>query len=144
MNRPRAVNHDLGDQILERLMNATHLLVPVKASGGFFGHAPATLKETQPTFRGTWVLRDPDSRIIARQKPKSIPRSLGRPVVAATVNSSVHDEPPPAPPSLIVVQIDWAEDEGALEKMPARFYRLKPGQTKMEENMNINLLELGE
>lgn len=121
-------------------MSADHLLEPVKASGGYFGFTPETLKEARPTFRGTWVVKDPNSRIMEK---KPAVRNPGRP--APREASTSNNPPKPAPVSLMVVQIDWTEDEeGIYEKMPPRFYRLKPGYPAPKENMRINLLELGE
>ncbi|KAF2691292.1 hypothetical protein K458DRAFT_287346 [Lentithecium fluviatile CBS 122367] len=120
-----AMNNDDGMCLLDKLITADHFLEPVK-SAGFFGHTPSTLAETSPLFRGTWVFRDPNApRFVQPQ------------------SSTSHAGPPP--PSLVVVQIDWTDDEGGQhEKMEPRFFQLKPGHGGPKENMDIKLLELGE
>ncbi|KAF2661354.1 hypothetical protein K491DRAFT_574225, partial [Lophiostoma macrostomum CBS 122681] len=124
------VKRDIGNEVLSRLMQGTRLLEPTR-SGGYFGVVPSSLKETKPTFRGYWALRDPNSV---------------RATAATTQTKNSGDGGTRSPPvSLIVVQVEWTEDEeGEYEKMSPRFYRLKQGQAGPKENMDINLLELGD
>jgi hypothetical protein len=125
-------------------MSAKHLLEPVKASGGFFGTTPKTLEKTKPTFRGVWVLEDPNSRVGERPKVRPVTRNPGRPVVS-NIASSKTEKVEASPSVPIVVEVEWTEDEdGIYEKMSPKFYKLKPGQTRLKEHMDINLLELGE
>lgn len=125
--------------MLHRFTVADHLLEPTKA-GGYYGYMPTTLKQTRPMFRGTWVFRDPNSSVLQTPAPA---RHSGRPAAA---KQSVPAPNVAAPPiGLIVVQIDWTDDEhGLYEKMDTRFYRLEPGKSVPKINMDINLLELGE
>lgn len=112
---------NFGKTLLERLMRGTHLLEPTKS--GYFGIEPSSLKETRPTFRGTWALRDPNSFRAPR------PNDAGQ----------------PGAPSLIIIQIEWTEDEvGTYEKMAPCFYKLKEGKSAPLEHMDVNLLELGD
>jgi hypothetical protein len=114
------------------MMGANHLLEPTKTSTGTCGFTPTTLKDTRPALRGTWVLHDPNNPPV---------RNPGRPTPNDPSNAA------PVAPShpMIVVQIDWTEDEdGMYEKMPPMFYRLKPGNGSPIERMDINLLELGD
>lgn len=128
------------------MMNAEHLLEPVKASGGFFGAAPTSLKDTKPTLRGTWVFEDPNSYTIENPTFKTAIRNPGRPInPSITSTSSKVKDAEVSPSNLIVVELEWTEDEdGAYEKMSPKFYKLKPGQPRPKEHMDINLLELGE
>ncbi|KAF2002946.1 hypothetical protein P154DRAFT_487968 [Amniculicola lignicola CBS 123094] len=132
---------DLGEQMQDRLMNADHVLEPVKSVEGFFGYTPATLKDTKPTYRGTFVLHDPDKSHIHRSS--TAPRNPGRPTPPPGSNAMQQQKPLEL--NLIVVQIDWTEDEdGMYEKMAPRFFKLKTGQSGAMAHMDINLLELGE
>jgi hypothetical protein len=104
-------------------------------SGGYFGCVPASLSDTRPTLRGTWVFRDPNSAF-PRQSGRSVPHS----------NTS-HDKDDVAIPlaASFIVQVDWTEDEeGQYEKGPPRFYKLEAGKGSPKRNMNVNMLELGE
>lgn len=104
----------LGTQLYHRLVAAENLLYPIK-SAGYWGTVPVSLANTQPTLRGTWVFRDPNS---TQGQPQS---------------------------SLIVVQIDWTDDgEGSYDKTNTKFYRPEPGRVGAKVNMDVNLLELGE
>ncbi|KAF2706849.1 hypothetical protein K504DRAFT_385688 [Pleomassaria siparia CBS 279.74] len=133
-------DQDQGVQLLARIMKSNQLLEPTKTSGGgLLGFTPSTLEQTRPTFRGTWVLHNPDSASAEDMRP--FPRHPGR----HTPNDSKGTAPKLAPPNLIVVQIDWTEDEsGLFEKMSPMFYKLKPGISSPSERMDFNLLELGE
>ena len=92
-------------------------------------------------LRGTWVFSDPSSAIAPMREPA---RHSGRPPVASG------QKPVPNPvaassPNIIVVQIDWTDDEeGLYEKTSSRFYRLEQGAKVPKKHMDINLLELGE
>jgi hypothetical protein len=103
-----------GEELLERLLHADHLLEPTAAGTSFgFANKPAALSETRwsPTLRGTWVLKDPN----------------------ALQSTSSH----------YVVQIHWTMDEdGLYEKEYTKFYRLGPGSNAPIENLDIKLLEL--
>jgi hypothetical protein len=137
----RIANCELGQLLLTRIMKADHILEPAKTSLGNSGFTPPTLKDTRPVLRGTWVLHDPNSPVA--QKKKVPVRNPGRPTPNDTRSASVAPNAPPC--HMIVVQIDWTEDEdGMYEKMPPVFYRLKPGNAAPIERMDINLLELGE
>lgn len=105
-----------GEALLGRLMDENRLLEPIKPLGGV---ATSSLQGTKPTFRGTWVLKDPNLPI--RQTSK--------------LQSS----------SIIVVQVDWTEDEdGEYEKMATNFYMLEQSLHVPKENMDLKLLELAE
>lgn len=125
---------------MKKLITTEGLLEPIK-SGGLFGNLPPTLEQTVPVFRGTWVFRDPNVSI---SQPAAAPlRHAGRPALAQ------HQVPHPVAPapatSLFVVQVDWTDDEkGLYEKTDMRFYRLAPGKTGPNVNMDINLLGLAE
>ncbi|KAF2131619.1 hypothetical protein P153DRAFT_336064 [Dothidotthia symphoricarpi CBS 119687] len=113
-------HHELGSQILRRLIAEDKFLEPTKSSA-YYGYTPKTLKETLPVFRGTWVFRDPN-----------------RP------GSTSNTAPAPSGP-LYVVQVDWTDNEdGMYEKTDSRFYKLEDGKSSPNKNMDINLLELGE
>ena len=91
-------------------------------------------------LRGTWVFRDPTTAIAS---PHIAIRRSGRPALMRQNPSN--DEKSPPPISLIVVQVDWAEDEdGMYEKIARRFYKLENGKPGPKQNMDIKLLELGE
>jgi hypothetical protein len=123
------LDHHKGNQILAQLISANHVLAPARPSDGF-GTAPATLKETRPTFRGTWALHDPNNATSC-DDPRRRPENA-RPTTAKPLN-------------LVVVQIDWTDDEeGILEKMPARFFRLKPGTAMPPDLSDVNLFELAD
>jgi len=112
-------------------------LEPTK-SGAYFGHTPEKLKDTRPTFRGTWVFRDPNSSAVP---PQVAQRHAGRPAPLQKPMENAQ----PAPISLFVIQIDWTDDEeGMYEKGTPMFYKLPPGMSGPKKNMDINLLELGE
>jgi hypothetical protein len=115
-------------------------LEPTK-SALYFGHMPASLEKIRPTFRGTWVFRNPDSAVT---QPRAPPRHPGRPVPRD--NMSVKTENvSPIPTCLFVVVIDWTDDEtGMYEKGTPRFYKLEAGKLGPNKNMDVNLLELGE
>ncbi|KAH7095379.1 hypothetical protein FB567DRAFT_29175 [Paraphoma chrysanthemicola] len=133
-------NDDVGYRILHRLMASEDYLEPTK-SAAYFGYIPETLKKTRPTFRGTWVFRDPNTGV--SQSPAPI-RHAGRP---APLNQKPvnNEKAAPSPISLFVVQVDWTDDEeGSYEKGAPRFYKLGPGKQGPTKNMDINLLELGE
>jgi len=118
-------------------MSAKGFLEPTK-SGDYFGKTPQKLEDTRPTFRGTWVFKDPNS---PTAPPRVAQRHAGRP---APLQKPI-DNTQPAPVSLYVIQIDWTEDEeGLYEKGTPMFYKLPPGVTGPKKNMDINLLELGE
>ncbi|KAF2869854.1 hypothetical protein BDV95DRAFT_497090 [Massariosphaeria phaeospora] len=129
------MNSEEGDQLLERLMVADQILEPTK-SGGYFGFTPTTLKETRPIFRGTWVFKDPNTLMPG----SGLIRSSGRPPAPG---SRTVEKQKTAPH--VVVQIDWTDDEeGCYERMAPRYFRLKPDNVGVIENLDINLLELGE
>ncbi|EFQ89709.1 hypothetical protein CFE70_002210 [Pyrenophora teres f. teres 0-1] len=110
----------VGSQILRALMSAEHFLEPTK-SAGYYGRMPCSLKLTQPVFRNTWVFRDPSV-------------AGGRPSTSNTTQTP-----------LVIVQVDWTDDEeGLYEKGAARYYRPEQGTNGPKVNMDINLLELGE
>ncbi|KAA8625044.1 hypothetical protein TUN199_02461 [Pyrenophora tritici-repentis] len=110
----------MGTQILRALMSADHFLEPTKPAG-YYGRMPDSLKATQPMFRGTWVFHDPS-------------------VVGGRSSTSNTTQTP-----LVIVQVDWTDDEGGLyEKGGPRYYRTEQGINGPKVNMDINLLELGE
>lgn len=128
----------MGYLILHRLMAADGFLEPTK-SATYFGYTPATLPETRPIFRGTWVFRDPNSAVGQSQAPA---RLAGRP---APLNGPAIETITPGPTSLFVVQVDWTDDEeGQYEKGAPVFYKLDSGKNAPKKNMDISLLELGE
>ncbi|KAI4604780.1 hypothetical protein J4E80_010936 [Alternaria sp. BMP 0032] len=133
----------LGSQILGALCTSDEFLEPTKSSA-YFGYTPKSLQGTRPMFRGTWVFTDPSSVVAPPREPVAV-RHAGRPKAppqapASTTTSSV------APQSeLIVVQVDWTDDEeGLYEKTTTRFYKIDQGRKTPKKNMDINLLELGE
>jgi hypothetical protein len=103
-----------GEELLERLLCADHLLEPTAAGTSFgFSNKPAALSEAKwfPTLRGTWVVKDPN----------------------ALQSMSSH----------YVVQVHWTMDEdGLYEKEYTKFYRLESGSMAPKENLDIKLLEL--
>lgn len=129
----------LGVQLYRRLVTAKNLLEPIK-SAGYWGTMPASLEQTRPSFRGTWIFRDPSSPL---KQPPPLPRNIGTsaplqqmPLSTALANNIS---------SMIVVQVDWTDDgEGSYDKTETRFYRLDPGRAGAKVNMDVNLLELGE
>ncbi len=120
-------------------MSAEDILEPT-SSAGCYGPNPANLEETRPLLRGTWVFRDPSS-IVA---PPRVPvRHSGRP--APLVQNSPSRESPPPPVTLVVIQVDWADNkDGRYDKIASRFFQLERSNRGPKENMDINLLELGE
>jgi hypothetical protein len=117
---------DEGDELLDRFIAAEHLLEPTR-SADYFGHTPDTLEEVRPIFRGTWVFTDPNARHPARSQ------------------GSYTDAKTAPQPGLMVVRIDWTDDEdGLYEKGMPEFYRLQPGQPGPKEHMDLKLLELVE
>jgi hypothetical protein len=136
----RLASDEDGYHILYRLTAQADFLETTK-SAGYFGCMPASLKETRPTFRGTWVFRDPNS---ATPRPHAKPRHPGRPVPLNPVQPNKEDASQ-IPTSLFVIQVDWTDDEvGQYEKGTPRFYKLGPGKKGPNKNMDVNLLELGE
>lgn len=137
MTRRWALNHEIGWEIHRRLVTATDFLEPTK-SAGYFGHIPETLKQTRPMFRGFWIFRDPNSSMVQPSKPvrqsgRPAPQSIAAPVTTFT------------PRSMLVVQVDWIDDEdGNYEKLDPRFYKLAPGTSALTSHLDINLVELGE
>jgi hypothetical protein len=137
----RLADDEFGYRILRRLMTKTKILEPTR-SATYFGHMPSSLEETQPTFRGTWVFRDPnsadgDSRAAAA-------RHAGRPLplIQPSANSATARTPEK---NIYVVQIDWTDDEeNGYEKGAPRYYKLEAGEKGLKEHMDVNLLELGE
>jgi hypothetical protein len=116
-----------GQKVLSQLMAANRMLEPVSTGDGFYGFKPESLQETRPTLRGTWLLHDPDS---------PVPR-----ICYPSLRGQVLDQ---AVFHLIVVQIDWTEDDDrTYDKMPSKFFRLKPGQHVIPDLLNANLFELG-
>jgi hypothetical protein len=112
-------------------MSKDDILEPIR-HGGYFGCLPASLSETRPTLRGTWVFRDPNS---------APTRHAGR----SSITSYDKEDGFIPPAASFVIQVDWIEDdEGQYEKGPPRFYRLEAGKGRPKKNMDINLLELGE
>lgn len=91
-------------------------------------------------LRGTWVFHDPNARIVNTQV---FNRHPGRP---GPQKQESNEKTKAAPTySLIVVQIDWTDDEeGVYEKMEPRYFQLRPGHAGPKQNMDIKLLELGE
>lgn len=122
-------------------MTKTEILEPTR-SATYFGHLPSSLEKTLPTFRGTWVFRDPNSAdSVSRAAPA---RHAGRPLPLnqQPVNSATAQSPERI---TYVVQIDWTDDEdGEYEKGAPMYYKLEAGEKGLKEHMDINLLELGE
>lgn len=119
-------DHTMGNQILRAIMSAEHLLEPTK-SAGYYGRLPKSLRETQPVFRGMWVFSDPSVAGPLQE------RHAGRPSTSSTTEAP-----------LVVVQVDWTDDEGGLyEKGTPRYYRPEQGKKVPKMHMDINLLELG-
>jgi hypothetical protein len=103
-------------------MAADDLLEPCRL-GVYYGYLPSTLKETRPIFRGSWIVKDPNTSM-----------QPGKP----------NENSKPQVPGMIVVNVEWHEDDGIYEKIPTRYYKLKLSTIKPKENMDVNLLELGE
>ncbi|KAI4687641.1 uncharacterized protein J4E88_003232 [Alternaria novae-zelandiae] len=133
----------LGSQILGALCIANEFLEPTKSSA-YFGYTPKSLQGTRPMFRGTWVFTDPSSVVAPPREPVAV-RHAGRPKAPPQAPAST-TTPSAAPQSeLIVVQVDWTDDEeGLYEKTTTRFYKIDQGRKTPKKNMDINLLELGE
>lgn len=127
----------MGDRILRACMLANELLEPAKSSA-YFGCTPKSLEQTRPTFRGTWVFREPSS---AMNSPREPPHQSTHPKPmkqqsAVNTNSLT---------TLFVVQIDWTEDEeGLYEKGIPKFFKVEPGKAGPKTNIDVTLLELGE
>lgn len=107
-------------------MSSKHLLIPAVSDGSAWGIRPSNLGDTRPTFRGTWVVADPN---------------------AVTTGPAAKSS------NSVVVQVDWTIDEDGMdqnhvepryEKIAARFYKLMPGARTPVKHMDVNLLELGE
>jgi hypothetical protein len=112
-----AMDDEDGEELLDRLFAAEDLLEPTR-SADYFGYTPETLGDTKPIFRGTWVFADPNAR-----------------------RTAVTQGPEP----LVVIRIDWTDDEdGLYEKGTPQYYRPPPGQSAPEEHMDLKLLELME
>ncbi|KAI4616063.1 hypothetical protein J4E83_006733 [Alternaria metachromatica] len=133
----------LGSQILGALCTANEFLEPTKSSA-YFGYTPKSLQGTRPMFRGTWVFTDPSSIVAPPREPVAV-RHAGRPKAPPQAPAST-TTPSVAPQSeLIVVQVDWTDDEeGLYEKTTTRYYKIDQGRKTPKKNMDINLLELGE
>jgi len=101
----RLANDELGYLILHRLMKAEEFLEPTK-SAAYFGYTSASLSDTRPTFRGTWIFKDPNVSI---DQPQATFRHAGRPV---PLHGPTKENVPSPPATLYVVQIDWTHDEG--------------------------------
>ncbi|KAF1835518.1 hypothetical protein BDW02DRAFT_548101 [Decorospora gaudefroyi] len=113
-------DNEQGYLILGALSSADEFLEPRK-SAGYYGFTPRSLKGTRPMYRGTWVFNDPST---AKQ---------------------AHTENLAPQVGLIVVQVEWTDDEeGLYEKTASRFYKLEAGKPGPIKHMDINLLELGE
>ncbi|KAH7414266.1 hypothetical protein DE146DRAFT_29117 [Phaeosphaeria sp. MPI-PUGE-AT-0046c] len=133
-------NDDVGYRILRRFMSRDDVFEPTR-SGGYFGFLPKTLTETRPTFRGTWVFRDPNSIISVTH---AAPRHAGRPVPMSPSPAARESTASPTVSSF-VVEIDWSEDEEDLyEKGSPRYYKLEAEASGVKRNLDVNLLELGE
>jgi hypothetical protein len=125
--------------MLLRFMDRDDVFEPTR-SGGYFGFQPKALKDTRPTFRGTWVFRDPNSAV---STAREAPRHSGRPAPIGL--SQVQEPTAPSPASLFVIELDWSEDEeGQYEKGTPRYFKLEAGKSGLKKNMELNLLELGE
>ena len=122
---------------------ANEFLEPTKSSA-YFGYTPKSLQGTRPMFRGTWVFTDPSCVVAPPREPVAV-RHAGRPKAPPQAPAST-TTPSAAPQSeLIVVQVDWTDDEeGLYEKTTTRFYKIDQGRKTPKKNMDINLLELGE
>lgn len=96
-------------------------------------------------FRGTWVFADP-STVTASPQATAIHHSgRPKPFNQKPVSTADSTPAPKVQSSLIVVQVDWTDDEeGLYEKTTTRFYRTEQGKSGPRKNMDINLLELGE
>lgn len=135
----RLLDNVLGAQLYRHFLTAKDLLEPIK-SAGYWGTMPASLEQTRPSFRGTWIFHDPSSPM---KQPLPPPRSVGRPALMQQMPPST--APVNSMRSLIVVQVDWTDDgEDSYDKTETRFYKLEPGKGGARVNMEINLLELGE
>jgi hypothetical protein len=123
---------------------ADDFLEPIKSSA-YFGHMPKSLHGTRPMFRGTWVFTDPSSMVAPPPREPVAVRHAGRPKAPPQKAASTTTPLTAPQSSLIVVQVDWTDDEeGLYEKTTTRFYKLEPGFKAPRKNMDINLLELGE
>jgi hypothetical protein len=121
-------------------MSANDVLEPTRSTA-YYGYAPKSLDKTRPTYKGTWVFKDPNDATIM---PRAPPRHSGRPVPISQ-KSPNNDNPASHQPGLFVVQIEWTDDEqGCYEKGAPRFYMLGNGKSDPKKNMDVNLLELGE
>jgi hypothetical protein len=52
----RLIHNEDGQALLSRLTTEDEFLEPIKAAG-FYGHAPTSLTEIRPVFRGTWIFQ---------------------------------------------------------------------------------------
>lgn len=137
--RSRLADGIVGHEIFRRLKSASDFLEPTK-SAGYFGYIANSLENTRPIFRGTWVFHDPASAVASPRVPV---RRSGRPSTLGQQRPSHELKSPPT--RLLVVQIDWTDDEeGCYEKAAPRFYQLDQGKLGPKKHMDINLLELGE
>ncbi|KAF2019000.1 hypothetical protein BU24DRAFT_326190, partial [Aaosphaeria arxii CBS 175.79] len=119
-----------GQDLLARFRSSKDLLEPVKSISSPFGTQPEALEDIRPVFRGTWYIVDPNE---------------GPPRPAAARNTGNKTTQKPAVPKLVVVRIEWSEDEdGEYEKMTPCYYQIKDGATEPQEHMDINLFELGQ
>ncbi|KAL1791959.1 hypothetical protein ACET3X_009710 [Alternaria dauci] len=139
------VDNGLGCRILESFYMAHDFFEPTKSSD-YFGYMPKSLQGTRPMFRGTWVFADP-SAVTAHPPQATATRHPGRPnpFNQKPVPTANPTPVPTVQSSLIVVRVDWTDDEqGLYEKTTTRFYKTEQGRPGPTKNMDINLLELGE
>jgi hypothetical protein len=133
--KKRLTDDASGQHMLKSLCSADKFLEPTKSSG-YSGYRPDILDKTRPMFRGTWLFSDPSTSI---EPPGEPIRHSGRPKISVPKHTGT------LPSNMIVVQVDWTDDEeGLYEKNTPRFYRLEEGSEGSKKHMDINLLELGE
>lgn len=85
------------------------------------------------------VFRDPSNPTVQTVMPSGFP---GRVIPQ---NKTVSNTPADVSSSLIVVQVDWIEnEEGLFEKTDKSFFKLEARKSGPKANMDINLIELGE
>lgn len=118
-------------------MTDNELLEPT-TSAASYSSPPATLEETRPVYRGTWVFSDPDKS----PEPSAPPiRHPGRP---APLQKKPATPAPSLPRTLWVVQVDFTHDEDAKPEMIGQqFYKLEPNMVTPRAHMDVKLLELG-